>query len=117
MNYVKKMHNEVRRYQHGAGVLIWCGLPLELASETAVLRSVYQHILPEMTWRDQKSPSVLLARRPLQDGTLILAVGESSREQRITLEEGPQLTLEADRAGALILNADGSTQAFGGLRC
>ncbi|HVU71119.1 MAG TPA: hypothetical protein VHD63_28585, partial [Ktedonobacteraceae bacterium] len=116
-NYVKKMHNEVVRYQHGAGELVWCGLPLELAGETAALRSIYRQVLPELTGRDRKSPTVLLVRRHLRDGTLLLAVSESSRAQQIELEEGIQLTLEAERAGALILGEDHSRQTFGGLRC
>jgi hypothetical protein len=115
ISYVKKIHNQVRRFQHGAGTLVWCGLPLELANEPAAVRELYRQVIqPAGEERHQSSP-VLLSRRPLQGGTLILAVSEASSAQQITLDEGIQITIEPDRAGALILEAGSGVQTFGGV--
>jgi hypothetical protein len=115
ISYVRKAHNHVYRYQHGAGLFVWCGLPLELASESAVLGAIYRQVLPQTPSSSETNPALLTARRELRAGTLILAVCETSSTQQITLDEGVQLVLEPGRAGAAILEHDGSVQTFGGL--
>lgn len=115
ISYVKKSHNQVRRCQYGAGTLVWCGLPLELASEPSATRELYRQIIQPAGEERHANSALLLSRRPLEDGTLILIVSEASYEQRITLAEGVQITIEPDRAGALILGTGGRIQTFGGV--
>lgn len=118
-NYVKKAHNQVLSYQHGAGTLIWCGLPLELANDTPALAELYRQALRRDPVEDEEQINVpfLITRRPLKSGSLILAVSESSSVQRVRLEEEAlEITIEPNRAGALILGPDGAAQAFGGLQ-
>ncbi|HVU67076.1 MAG TPA: beta-galactosidase [Ktedonobacteraceae bacterium] len=117
-NYVKKAHNQVRTYRHGAGQLIWCGLPLELAGETPTLNALYRQVLRHSPVEDENllSCPVLLVQRPIKGGKLTLVVSEISNPQTLLLEEdGVQLTIEPNRAGALIQEHNGSTQTFGGL--
>jgi hypothetical protein len=117
ISYVKKAHNQVHHYQHGAGKFIWCGLPLELANDMSATRMLYRQALAPVAESFQADAPFLIARRPLRNGTLILLVSEASSKQQITLDEGIQITLEPDRAGALILNNDRTMQTFGGLHC
>lgn len=114
-SYVNKAHDQVYRYTHGAGIFVWCGLPLELASETAVIEAIYRQVLPSVTERPRTNAPLLITRRALRDGILILLVSESSCAQHITLDEGLEVTLEPNRAGALILKTDLTVQIFGGL--
>ena len=114
-NYVKKAHNQVRIYPHGAGQFIWCGLPLELASETVALKALYRQVLQLPDEEDQPTCPFLISTRPIKHGNLILAVSESSSIQTILLAENNlEITIEPNRAGALLLEEDGSTQTFGG---
>ncbi len=117
ISYIKKAHNRVYRYQHGAGVFVWCGLPLELANEMSATRALYRQVLAPGAGIARTNATFLMSRQALRDGTLILFVAESSCAQRITLDEGIQITLEPDRAGALILGSDRTAQTFGGLHC
>lgn len=115
-NYVKKAHNQVRTYQHGAGKLIWCGLPLELASETTALKALYRQALQTSEPEEQATCPFLITRRTIKHGTLFLVVSESSSPQSISLATNDlTVTIEADRAGALLLEEDGNMQLFGGL--
>ncbi len=118
-NYVKKAHNQVYTYRHGAGRLIWCGLPLELASETPALNVLYRQLLQRPLVEEENliSCPVLLHQRPIKGGKLTLVISETSSPQTLLLEEDHvQLTIEPERAGALIQENDGSTKVFGGLR-
>jgi hypothetical protein len=118
IGYVKKAHNHINSYRYGAGKLVWCGLPLELANETLVIKELYQRVLnlsPCLEGQLMSSP-LLISRQPLTDGTLMLVVSESSRVQHLQLDEGIQITIEPNRAGALILGPDQTVQTFGGLR-
>ncbi|HEX7734280.1 MAG TPA: alpha-amylase family protein [Ktedonobacteraceae bacterium] len=115
-NYVKKAHNQVRVYQRGAGQFIWCGLPLELASETTALKALYRQALRFPADEDRTTRPFLVTRRPIKNGTLFLVVSESSSPQSISLPEANlELTIEPERAGALLLENEESAQAFGGL--
>ncbi len=115
-NYVKKAHNQVRIYEHGAGQFVWCGLPLEMASETAALKALYRQVLQLPDEDDQPTCPFLLSTRPIKQGNLLLAVSESSSTQTILLPEHHlEMTIEPGRAGALLLEADGNTHTFGGL--
>ncbi|HEY7419650.1 MAG TPA: beta-galactosidase, partial [Ktedonobacteraceae bacterium] len=140
ISYVKKAHNHLYRYHHGKGLLLWCGLPLELSSEVSAIIEIYQqainhtgekHHSGTTPTREASTPdvgeervetslagaSLLIARQPLRDGALLLAVSESSSTQRIALDEGIQITVDPNRAGALILRKDQAIQTFGGLHC
>jgi hypothetical protein len=117
MSYVKKSHNQVRYYQHGTGLLTWCGLPLELANETGVTRMLYAQIIEHSDEKHGANNPYLICRQPLQDGTLILVVSESSHAQQIVLDDEVELVIEPGRAGALILQGDQEIQTFGGLYC
>jgi Beta-galactosidase len=115
ISYVKKAHNQVKRYQHGTGLFVWCGLPLELARETAVISMVYNEVIHQAVEPSHKENPTLISRQPLRDGMLILIASESSVAQSIKLDKGIQVTIEPDRAGALILETDATMQSFGGL--
>ena len=118
VNYVRKAHNCVYRLSHGTGTLLWCGLPLELASNPSATRALYasalglEHAVPTPA---QSSP-LLISRKALRDGTLILVVSESNRPQKVSLDEGVEVIIESNRAGAVLLNLDGTAQTLGGLR-
>ena len=153
ISYVKKAHNRVSNYQYGAGVLTWCGLPLELANELSVIAAIYRQVIQENAFsRDfldessqenlsqartptrgpattrtpppsllegegQRSSSCLIGRQVLKgEGTLILVVSEAGHEQTILLDEGIEITVEANRAGGVVLENDGRVRTFGGVR-
>lgn len=115
LSYIRKAHNRVYQVDYGQGTLVWCGLPLELACESAETRALYAEVIGQAVDMQCKSTPFLIARKALKDGMLILAVSESSRIQYIELYEGVTIEIGADRAGAVILNSDGSVQTFGGL--
>jgi hypothetical protein len=128
ISYVKKAHNHIYSYQHGKGLLLWCGLPLELSCEVPAIIELYQQAISHagLQYSGRKaaisktSPvgaSVLVAWQPLKDGMLLLAVSESSSTQHIMLDGGTQITVDPNRAGALILRKDQAVQTFGGLHC
>jgi hypothetical protein len=117
--YVRKNHNQLRIYQRDKGQIIWSGLPLELSDSPAVIYQVYCQILKqadiEHEERQAESP-LLIARKPLKDGTLILFVSESAEMQQVTLEDaGIEVQVAANRAGAVIVKGDVSVEAFGGV--
>ncbi|HEY0757353.1 MAG TPA: alpha-amylase family protein [Ktedonobacteraceae bacterium] len=115
-NYVKKAHNEVRTYQQGAGQIIWCGLPLELATETSALKALYSQALQLTETEEQIACPFLLVKRPVKHGQLFLTVSETSSPQSIEISaEKLELTIEPNSAGALLLEDDGSARVFGGL--
>jgi len=117
-NYVKKAHNQVCTYQYGAGHLIWSGLPLELASETTALKALYRQALqqPLRGEEDQPASPLMVTQRAVKDGKLFLVISESSSPQSFQLaEEGLELTIAPNRAGALLLDNDGSVRTFSGL--
>jgi hypothetical protein len=117
ISYVKKAHNQLCAYRHGAGKLVWCGLPLELAEEASVIATLYRQVINQPAQEHYISSSVLISRQPLKDGTLILVVSEASHSQVISLDEGMQITIDANRAGAIILGSDDVVQTFGGVHC
>src|SRR6266700_4090058 len=117
ISYVKQAHNRITSYQHGTGEIIWCGLPLELADEAAVIATIYRRAINHPAEERYVSNPLLIARRPIKDGTFILVVSEASHPQHISLDEGIQITVDANRAGALILGTDHTAQTFGGVHC
>lgn len=117
ISYVRKAHNYVQRITYGSGTLIWSGLPLELANGSAATRSLYAQALKLSSNLDQGETPVVISRRPLLGGTLIMAVSEAHRARHLVLDEGLEVTIEPNRAGALILDdgPDQMVQTFGGL--
>jgi hypothetical protein len=115
ISYVKKDNNKVQRIQHGAGLLIWCGLPLELAGTGETLQSLYAELLDKNTTSTLCPSPYLLIQQGLRESTLWLAVSESSKVEQIILANGLQFSLEPGRAGAVLLTADKTLQMFGGL--
>lgn len=115
MSYVRKAHNQVHTVTYGAGTFTWSGLPLELANDATATRVLYTRIIGGLSAPRVNSP-VLIVQRPLREGTLLLAISEASKQQLIELAQNRKAALEPNRAGALILNNDGTARAFGGLR-
>jgi hypothetical protein len=117
--YVRKNHNQLLVSEQGRGRIIWSGLPLELSDSPAVLWQVYQKVLREAGFvrgETQAESPLLVARKPLKDGTLILFVSESAERQQITLDEaGIQVEVAPNRAGAVIVKNDATFEAFGGV--
>ena len=114
MSYVKKAHNHIYHLAYGTGTLTWCGLPLELASDATVTRTLYARIVAPETVPQSSSP-VLISTKALKDGRLALIVSETSQPQQIELEGNLTVTIAPNRAGALLVNLDGQTQSFGGV--
>ncbi len=117
---VKKAHNRLNSYHYGVGTLVWCGLPLELANEGFVIGAIYQQVLkyshhPEEHRMQNVRKPLLVSRKLLRDGTLVLVVSESSSVQHIVLDEGIQVTIAPNRAGALIMQPEHAVQTFGGV--
>ena len=51
----------------------------------------------------------------MTDGTLILAVSETSSHQEIVLDEGIKVSIAPNRAGALLIREGHELQVFGGI--
>jgi hypothetical protein len=118
MHYVRKAHNRVKTYVRGAGKIVWCGLPLELSGNSAVIRKLYRRVLGSAARAgdaSEESP-LLFIERPLKDGTLALLVSESAREEQVKLSGGLTLSIAPNRAGAAIIDNDGKINVFGGVR-
>ncbi len=120
VGYVKKTHNRLNSYRYGAGNLLWCGLPLELANEASTLATIYQQALTQAQYEAKQhaqpgQPPLLIVKKPLREGTLFLVVSESSSAQQIELDEGLRVTIAPNRAGAAIVQPQQSAQTFGGL--
>jgi hypothetical protein len=67
ISYVKKAHNQINRYPHGAGVLVWCGLPVELANETSAIRAIYRQVIPQAAEVSHVSSPVLISQLVLSE--------------------------------------------------
>jgi hypothetical protein len=117
--YVRKNHNQLLFSEQGSGRIIWSGLPLELSDSPGVLWQVYQQVLREAGFvkgETQAENPLLVARKPLKDGTLILFVSESAERQQVTLDgAGIQVEIAPNRAGAVIVTNDVQCKAFGGV--
>ncbi len=119
IGYVRKNHNRLTTYKHGKGQIIWSGLPLELSDSPAAIYQTYRQMLEQAgieSRETQAESPLLVARKPLKDGTLILIVSESAECQQLTLAEANiQVEVAANRAGAVIVKEDASFDVFGGL--
>lgn len=113
---VRKAHNQISVYRQGEGRIIWCGLPLELADQISITSHVYQQVLHQSVRDTYEESSLLLVRRPLKAGTLILLVSEQSNDQHVALEEGIEVVLAPNRAGAVIVGANRDIATFGGVQ-
>ena len=113
---VRKAHNQISTYRQGEGRIIWCGLPLELADQTSITSHVYQQALHQSVRDTYEESSLLLVRRSLKAGTLILFVSEQSSDQHVALEEGIEVVVAPNRAGAIIVGANQSIATFGGVQ-
>ena len=68
MGYVKKAHNQVRMCAYGEGMLVWSGLPLELADTSEATHEVYGRVLKvEKEGRCENRP-LLVIRQPMTNG-------------------------------------------------
>jgi hypothetical protein len=116
IGYVRKAHQTVQIIPVGAGKIIWSGLPVELAENPQAVRRVYQLSLEHSANMLQDESPLLVIRRPVKNGSLVLLVSESSAECTVTLKEGTAIKVLPNRAGAVIIEHDGSTKLFGGIR-
>jgi len=116
---VRKNHEQLTIYKRGEGQIIWSGLPLELSDSPAVTSQVYRQVLEQtglIGGETQAESPLLVARKPLKDGTLVLIVSESAICQQITLDEaGIQVAVEPNRAGAIIVKENTAVEVFGGV--
>ena len=85
INHVRKAHNHVRHVNYGLGTIIWCGLPLELASESAATRAFYALGLNCSETVPTKSSPVLMARKALQEKHCKMAYSSWSFPSRTAL--------------------------------
>jgi hypothetical protein len=119
IGYVRTNHDRLISYKRGEGQVIWSGLPLELSDSPTVIWQVYCQILEQAGIIDgetQPESPLLVARKPLKDGTLILIVSESAIDQQLTLEDaGIQVTIAPNRAGAIIVKENAVIEMFGGV--
>jgi hypothetical protein len=119
IGYVRKNHNRLITSEKGSGRIIWSGLPLELSDSSTVLWQVYRQLLGEtgfVSGETQAESPLLVAHKPLKDGTLILFVSESAEHQQVTLAEaGIQVEVAPSRAGAMIVKNDATYEVFGGV--
>ena len=115
MGYVKKAHNQLRVRTYGKGTLLWSGLPLELADTSEATHEVYGRVLKCTQEGQCKNSPLLVVRRPMKDGYLILIVSETSSSQEIVLDEGIHVCIAPNRAGALIIQEGRELRALGGL--
>src|SRR5205807_9496309 len=91
IGYVRKAHNQLKSYRHGAGTIMWSGLPLELSSNFQATHHVYRQVLKLSEQRSCVNSPLLVARQPLKEGVLVLAVSEIGDTQRIMLDVGVQI--------------------------
>jgi hypothetical protein len=115
--YVRKAHNRLKTYRHGAGTIVWSGLPLELSSTFQATHHVYQQVLKLREQRSCVNSPLLVTRQPLKDGVLVLVVSEIGGTQRIMLDEGVQIEVAPNRAGAVIMTGNQVMRSFGGIHC
>ena len=114
IGYLRKAHNALVEGRYGAGRVLWCGLPLELANSPEALHAVYAYALGDLARHDFGALSPVLAlARPTRDGELTLLVSEGGSPARVTLPDGLEVTLAPERAGALLRTPEG-VAAFGG---
>ena len=112
---VRKAHNQLRKYQYGAGTMVWCGLPLELSSSMQTIHTIYRDVLDRHIKREQVGSPLLVLRQDLKEGSLVLVVSETSSPQRIVLDEGGIVEIAPNRAGAAMMQGQRVVQTFGGL--
>jgi hypothetical protein len=116
MGYVRKAHAQLRTYHSGSGKIFWSGLPIELAETAEVTQRVYQRVLGldgQAVAHEERS--VLVVQRPLKTGQLVLLVSESADDSRVTLANGVAVRVIGNRAGAVIVEDDGTLKLFGGV--
>lgn len=117
--HVRKNHNQLLISKKGNGRIIWSGLPLELSDSPGVLWQVYQQVLGEAGFvkgETQAESPLLVASKPLKDGTLFLLVSESGERQQAALDEvGIQVEIAPNHAGAVIVKNDALCEVFGGI--
>ncbi|HEX2913369.1 MAG TPA: beta-galactosidase [Chloroflexia bacterium] len=115
IGYVQKANNQCQVIRTGKGRIIRCGVPLELAGNSAVIGAFYRQFLNWKgdTW--QKESPVLVSRLTLKEGELVIAVSESAVTQRIKLSDGLEIEIAPNRAGAIMLQESRPVAIFGGL--
>ncbi len=116
IGYVRKAHNQLKTYRHGAGTIVWSGLPLELSSNSQATHHVYRRVLNLGRERNCVNSPLLVVRQPLKEGVLVLVVSELGCSQRIMLDEGVQIEVISNRAGAVMMKSGQVIHIFGGVR-
>lgn len=116
VGYIRKAHNSLKSYGYGSGTIVWSGLPLELSSNPQATHAIYQHMLKREAESKHAFSPLLVVRQPLKNGLLILFVSEISSAQHVYLNEGIEVEVAPNRAGAVIVKDGQVLHVFGGIR-
>ena len=112
--YVKKAHNQLMQATYGSGQIFWSGLPLEQAHSSEVTRQIYQRVTAITARQTEESP-LLVIKQPLNNGSLVLIISESSYEEQVEIAAGLTVSVQPERAGAIVLIDGQEAQFFGGV--
>jgi hypothetical protein len=98
----------------GAGKVIWCGLPLETAAESAPVATLYRYALKQAGVRpvfsvEQADPAVLIRPSVFARSVLYTMISESGQRRQIALthaENGARISvsLPPQRAAHVLLD-------------
>jgi hypothetical protein len=113
---LKKAHNKLIRAIYGDGQIFWSGLPLEQAHSSNVTQHVYRLVTQTASRQAKQESPLLVIKRAVKDGELLLIVSESSSEQQLEIEPGHTIAIAARRAGAVLLRPEQEAHYFGGVR-
>jgi hypothetical protein len=105
---------EVRTVPLGAGKVIWCGLPLETAAESAPVAALYRYALKQAGVRpvfsvERADPAVLIRPSVFAHSVLYTMISESGQHREIALthaENGARISvsLPPQRAAHVLLD-------------
>jgi hypothetical protein len=113
IGYVKKAHNVVYTLQEGAGTLIWCGIPIELAAVNGGIHQVYQQVLGISSRQEGQQSPVLIRSLPIQQGSMSILISEANTVQRVSIGE-MTFAIAPGRAGAVVQSGQ-ELIVFGGV--
>jgi hypothetical protein len=113
IGYVKKAHNFVHTLREGAGTLIWCGIPIELAAVNGGIHQVYQQVLGISSRREGQQSPVLIRSLPIRQGSISILISEANTVQLVSVGE-MTFAIAPGRAGAVVQRGQ-ELMIFGGV--